>query len=137
MQNKIKELTTQRDSINNEHRRSVDKMLELKKEKTIYEELKKEVENFFDFTNKEIKYDFNDFDKDGVHKDTGKNYDPNGSNSYGINVNTNDKYDSKGFDIKGIHKDTKAIYDPNDFDINDNYEKTNDKYDSNGFDKYG
>ena len=58
MQNKIKELTTQRDSINNEHRRAVDKMLEIKKEKKLYEELKKEVE----------KYDFNGFDKDGVHK---------------------------------------------------------------------
>ena len=33
LQIKIKELTTQRDSIKNEHRRSVDKMLELKKEK--------------------------------------------------------------------------------------------------------
>ena len=58
LQNKIIELTTQRDSLNNEHRRAVDKMLELKKEKKLYEELKKEVENFFDLTNKEIKYDF-------------------------------------------------------------------------------
>ena len=33
LQNKIKELTTQRDSANNEHRRAVDKILNLKKEK--------------------------------------------------------------------------------------------------------
>ena len=119
LQNKIKELTTQRDSVNNEHRRAVNKMLGLKKEKKLYEELKKDVENFFDFTNKEIKYDFNGF------------------NSYGINVNTNDKYDSKGFDIKGMHKDTKTIYDLNDFDINGNHVKANDKYDPNGFNRNG
>ena len=35
LQNKIKELTTQRDSVNNEHHRAVNKMLELKKEKNI------------------------------------------------------------------------------------------------------
>ena len=57
-------------------------MLELKKEKKLYEELKKEVEKFFDFTNKKIKYGFNGFDKDGVHKDTGKYYDHNGFNRY-------------------------------------------------------
>ena len=57
LRNKIEELTTQRDFINNEHRKAVNKMLNLKKEKKLYEELKKDVENFFDFTNKEIKYD--------------------------------------------------------------------------------
>ena len=41
---------------------------------------------------KEIKYDFNSFDKDGAHEDTGKSYDPNGFDSYGIHINTNDKY---------------------------------------------
>ena len=137
LQYKIKELTAQRVSINNEHRRAVNKMLELKKEKKLYEELKKDVENFFDFTNKEIKYDSNGFDKDGNHKDTGKNYDPNGFNSYGINVNTNDKYECKGFDIKGIHIDTKTIYDPNGFDINGNHENTNDKYNPEGFNRNG
>ena len=40
-QNKIKELTTQRDSVNNEYRRTVNKILELKKERKIYEGLKK------------------------------------------------------------------------------------------------
>ena len=35
LQNKIEELTTQRDSINNEHRRAVNKMVELKKENKI------------------------------------------------------------------------------------------------------
>ena len=46
LQNKIKELTTQRDSVNNEHRRAVNKMLELKKERKIYEELYKDVEKY-------------------------------------------------------------------------------------------
>ena len=46
LQNKIKELTTQRDSVNNEHRRAVNKMLELKKEKKLYEELKKRLKIF-------------------------------------------------------------------------------------------
>ena len=35
LQNKIEELTTQRDSINNEHRKAVNKMLKLKKNKII------------------------------------------------------------------------------------------------------
>ena len=35
-----------------------------------------------------IKYDFNGFDEDGIHKDTGKYYDLNDFNSYGINVKT-------------------------------------------------
>ena len=91
LQNKIKELTIQRDSINSEHLRAVNKMLEPKKEKKLFEELRKEVENFFDFTNKEIKYHFSGFDKDGVHKDTDKYYDSSGFNSYGINVSTNNK----------------------------------------------
>ena len=104
LQNKIEKLTTQQDYINNEHCKAVNKMLKLKKEKKLYEELKKDVENLFDFTNKEIKYDFNGFDKDGVHKDTAKSYNPNGFNSYGINVNTNDIYDSKGLTEKACMK---------------------------------
>ena len=30
---------------------------------------------------KKKKYDFNGFDEDGIHKDTGKHYDPNDFNS--------------------------------------------------------
>ena len=47
-------------------------MLEFKKEIKIYEEsyneLYEDVEKIFYFTNKEMKYDFNGFDKDGFHK---------------------------------------------------------------------
>ena len=39
-------------------------------------------------------HDFNGFDENGIHKDTGKHYDPNGFNSYGICTRTNDKYDT-------------------------------------------
>ena len=35
-------------------------------------------------------YDFNGFDRDGIH------------------INTSDKYDSNGFDKYGLHKDTKT-----------------------------
>ena len=92
LQNNINELTRQRDSVNNEHHRAVDKIL---KEQKKYE-------NF----GEKIKYDFNSFDEDGIHKDTGKHYDLNDFNSYGINVKTNDKYNPEGFDIKGFYKDT-------------------------------
>ena len=82
-------------------------------------------------------YDFNGFDKDGIHKDTGKHYDPNGFNGYGIHTRTNDKYDHNGFDIKGFHKDTKNLYDTNGFNINGNHVITNDKCDNNGFNRNG
>ena len=81
--------------------------------------------------------DFNGFDKDGIHKDTGKHYDSNGFNSYGIHTRTNDKYDTNGFDIKGFHKATKNLYDTNGFNINGNHVITNDKYDHNGFNRNG
>ena len=82
-------------------------------------------------------HDFNGFDEDGIPKDTGKHYDPNGFNNYGIHTRTNDKYDTNGFDIKGFHKDTKNLYDTNGFNINGNHVITNDKYDHNGFNRNG
>ena len=69
--------------------------------------------------------------------DTGKHYDPNGFNSYGVHTRTNDKYDHNDFDIKGFHKDTKNLYDTNGFNINGNRVITNDKYDPNGFNRNG
>ena len=52
LQNKIKELTSQKNSINNEHPRAVKKIKDLRKEKKLYEEsyeeLYENVENFFD-----------------------------------------------------------------------------------------
>ena len=50
------------------------------------EELKDEL----DKTKDELhdSHDFNGFDKDGIHKDTGKHYDSNGFNSYGIIIKT-------------------------------------------------
>ena len=82
-------------------------------------------------------HDFNGFDEDGINKDTGKHYDPNGFNNYGIHTRTNDKHDHNGFDIKGFHKDTKKLYDTNGFNINVNHVITNDKYDPNGFNRNG
>ena len=106
------------------------------------EELKDELDKTkdeLDETKDELhdSHDFNGFDEDGIHKDTGKHYDPNGFNSYGIHTRTNDKYDHNGFDIKGFHKDTKNLYDTNGFNINDNHVITNDKYGNNGFNKNG
>ena len=116
MQNNINELTKQKNSVNNEHRRAVNKIKNLKEKNKIYkesyEELYENVDYFFDFEGKKIKYDFNGFDEDGTHKDTGKHYDLNGFNSYGINVKTSDKYNHEGFDIKRFHKDTGKYYDP-------------------------
>ena len=102
------------------------------------EELKDELDKTkdeLDKTKDELhdSHDFNGFDEDGIHKDTGKHYDPYGFNGYGIHTRTNDKYDHNGFDIKGFHKDTKNLYDTNGFNINGNHVITNDKYDTNGF----
>ena len=89
-----------------------------------------------DKTKDELYKDANDlFDEDSIHKDTGKHYDANGFNSYGIHTRTNDKYDHNGFDIKGFHKDTKNLYDTNGFNINGNHVITNDEYDNNGFNR--
>ena len=56
LKNKINELTSQKNSINNEHRRAVSKIKNLKQEKNIYdksyEELYENVEKFFDFEEK-------------------------------------------------------------------------------------
>ena len=60
LQNKINGLTSQKNYINNEHRRAVNKIKTLKKEKKNYEELYEDVKNFFDFEEKK-KYDFNGF----------------------------------------------------------------------------
>ena len=90
-------MTLRINSVNNEHRKAVDKIKILKEQKK-YENL-----------GEKIKYDFNGFDEDGIHKDTGKHYDLNDFNSYGINVKTNDKHNPEGFDIKGFHKDTKNL----------------------------
>ena len=117
MQNKINELTRQKNSVNNEHLRAVNKIKNLKKENKKSEKLYENIEEFFDFEENKIKYDFNGFDEDGIHKDTGKNYDLNGFNSYGNHVRTNDKYNHEGFNIKGFLKDTKNLYDPNGFNI--------------------
>ena len=112
LQKKIKDITTQRDSINNEHHHAVE--IIKKREKKVFKELEEK-----------MKYDKgNGFDKDGVHKDTGTKYDPNGFDSYGIHINTNDKYNPRGFDIKGIYKNTKYIYDPNGFNRDGNHQYT-------------
>ena len=56
LKNKINELTSQKNSINNGHRRAVSKIKNLKQEKNIYdksyEELYENVEKFFDFEEK-------------------------------------------------------------------------------------
>ena len=73
-------MNTQKDSVNNELRHAVKVIKNLKKKGKTYKESEESEEEFtkklYNFMN-EKKYDFNGFDKDGVHKDTGKDYDPN------------------------------------------------------------
>ena len=83
------------------------------------------------------KYDPNDFDMDGRHKDTKNKYDLNGFDIKGIHIDTNNEYDPNGFDINGKHKDTNNEYDPNGFDIYCTHKDTDDIYDLNGFDING
>ena len=53
-----------------------------------------------------------------MNKDTKNRYNFNGFNRNGVHKFTKDKYDCLGFDINGIHKDTKNKYDPDGYDIN-------------------
>lgn len=65
----------------------------------------------------ELLSDYQDFDKRGAHKSTGTNYNEDGYDLSGDDVD--------GFNLlTGKHRDTGTKYDPNGYDIN-------------GFNKYG
>ena len=98
LQENIKKTTSQRDSINSEHRRSVDIIKKYKKSKKYednlktlkeIEELEEDLENAYktiDILAKN-KYDPKDFDIYDNHKDTGNKYDSNDFNREGYNIN--------------------------------------------------
>ena len=83
------------------------------------------------------KYDPNGFDINGEYKDTKDTHDPNGFNIDEKHKKTNYKYDPNDFDIKGFHKDTGFKYNPNIFDIKGVHNFTKDKYNYEGFDVNG
>ena len=78
LQNKIKELETQKNSINSKFRRTIN-IIKKKKESEKSEKFMK-------------KYDSNGFDENGIHKDTFTRYNPNG-------------FDRDGFDRNGFDRD--------------------------------
>ena len=81
------------------------------------------------------KYDPNNFDIYGNHKDTGNKYDPNGFDRDGYNVNGVDKngLDRNGNNINGVQGTRKK------YSKEINYSKHDDGilYDQYGFDKNG
>ena len=99
LQNKINELTTQKKN-NNEHIRAVNKTKKLKSEKKEYEESYEELREYVEKNFEEKKNDFNGFDENDIHKDTGKHYDPNGFDKYGNNVYDNRKKTSEAKSFK-------------------------------------
>ena len=115
MQENIKKIISQRDSVNIEHHRAVDTTKKYKESKKYDDNLKamekmkgleKDLENAYkliDIISKN-KYDNNGFDIYGNHKDTGNKYDPNGfdRNGYinGVDKNGYDMYGSKKNQVK-------------------------------------
>ena len=96
LQNKIKELETQKNSINSKFCRTIN-VIKKKKES-------EEPENFMK------KYDSNGFDQNDIHKYTFTRYNPNGFNKDGLHKNADNKYDPDGYDIHGFEKDGHDIY---------------------------
>ncbi|MYE38481.1 MAG: hypothetical protein F4X82_03125 [Candidatus Spechtbacteria bacterium SB0662_bin_43] len=54
------------------------------------------------------------FDRNGIHEDTGTQYDPRGYDVWGRDK---DDYDKNGFDVMGVHRDTDDHYNPNGYDL--------------------
>ena len=108
----FKKITSQRDSVNVEHRRTVDTIKKYKESKKYDDNLKtmkkmegleEDLENAYksiDIISKN-KYDNNGFDIYGNHKDTDNKYDPNGLYRNGYNINGVDK---NGYDMYGSKK---------------------------------
>ena len=113
MQENIKKITSQRDSVNIEHRRAADTIKKYKESKKYDDNLKtmketegleEDLENAYkliDIISKN-KYDNNGFDIYDNHKDTGNKYDPNSFDRNGYNINSVDK---SGYDMYGSKKD--------------------------------
>ena len=84
-----------------------------------------------------LKYDPNDFDRNGNHINTKTIYDPEGFYRNGFHKDTKTKYHPNFFDKDGIHKDTGKHYNPNGFDRNGLHKDTKTRYDPEGFDRNG
>ena len=160
LQNKIKDLESQKNSINNELSHAVHirkkkfpekfkKFEEIKKSE--FKESKESDEDYFNFFDESrihkcihTKYDFGGFDRNGFDiNGFDRNgfdidgFDINGFDRNGFHKNTKTKYDFNNFDINGLNKDTESIYDRNGFDRYGVNQYTKDKYDRNGFVRYG
>ena len=119
LQENIEEITSQKNSINNEHRRAVDtikKYKESKKYDNNLETMKKVEKVEKDLKNANKSFDvINDVYINNLEKN--KKIEEDLENAYKeINILTKNKYDTKGFNIYGNHKDTDNKYDPNGFD---------------------
>ena len=117
LQNKIKELETQKNSINSKFCRTI-KVIKKKKESEKSKTFMK-------------KYDSNGFDENGVYKNTFTRYNPNGFDR--------DGFDRYGFDRDGLDRDGLGIdgFYCDSFDENGIHKHTFTRYNFNGFDRDG
>ena len=156
-QENIKKITSQRDSINSEYRRSIDIIKKYKESKKYEDNLKlmekiegleEDLENAYktiDILAKN-KYDSKHFDIYDNHKDTGNRYDSNGFDRDGYNINGLDKdgLDRDGNNINGI-KGTRKKYpkrkinysEYDDDTLYDQYGFNSQEFNKDGYDIYG
>ena len=122
LQENIKKTISQKNSINNEYRKSVD-IIKKYKESKKYEDSLEAMERI-----KELEKDLVSSHKSidvitTIHIDNLeriKKMEEDLENAYKIiDIFTKNKYDPNGFDIYGNHKDTGNKYDPNGFDRDD------------------
>ena len=132
LQENIEKITSQKNYINNEHRRAIDKIKKFKKFKKYKDNLEtmkkvKKLEEDLENADKSLDV-LNDLYTNNLEEN--KKLEEDLENAYKvINILTKNKYDPNGFDIYGNHKDTGDKYDPNGFD--------RDGYNINGVNKDG
>ena len=78
-------------------------------------------------------YDGRGFDKNHIHRVTGKEYDERGFNQVGLNIFTQSVYDKFGFDVEGKHEKTGTEYNEEGWTYYGLNEFTQDYYDKEGY----
>ena len=132
MQENIKKIISQKDSINNEYCKSVDIIKKYKESKKYEDNLEtieriKKLEKDLEASNNSNDVITNIYTK---NLEITKKMEEDLENAYKtIDILTKNKYDPNNFDIYGNHKNTGNKYDPNGFD--------RDNYNVNGVDKNG
>ena len=83
------------------------------------------------------KYDGRGFNKNRIHRETGKSYDERGFDYQEKNIYTNSLYDKLGFDVEGKHRETGTEYDKAGWTYYGLNKYTQDYYDREGYNREG